>query len=348
MAQDIVFAGYCTYKGLHLVTDAQAKRLTHLNIAFGEVRNNRVDISGILAHREELERIRRSNPHLAIVLSTGGGGAGGHDTASSPGHLAGFVQSTMEAVHTLALDGIDCDWEFPRNLKEREQHIQLMAAYRRELDALQAARGRKCWLSIAAAAWDRYYEFVDIRRVAEMLDFVNLMTYDMRDAAWPTAVTGHHSNLYSPGKDSGQRYPDSIDLAVDQLVERGVPKEKIVVGAAFYSRQWTGVPDVDHGMGVPMAAHSDYGPDYTAIAEVYERDPAWTRYWDDTCKAPWLFNGETFITYDDPVSLAHKGRFVREKGIRGIMYWVHDADRTGRLFDALAQQLFPQAGDQRT
>ena len=341
MTQDTVFAGYCTYRGLHLVTEQQARQLTHLNLAFGEVRNNQVDISGILARQDELRRIRRANPRLTILLSTGGGGAGGHDTASHPDHLAAFVQSTMDAVAALDLDGIDCDWEFPRTEAERAQHLQLMQAYRHALDQYQTGRPRKCCLSIAAAAWDRYYQFVDIAKVAQVLDFVNLMTYDMRDAAWPTAVTGHHTNLFSPDTAAHQPYPDSINLAVDKLEAWGVPRSKIVIGAAFYSRMWTGVPNIQDGMGVPMDTHSDYGPDYTTIATEVEKNPAYTRYWDDVCKAPWLFDGSTFITYDDPDSMAWKARYVRDKGIRGIMYWVHDGDQTGQLFSAIHDNLFP-------
>ncbi len=31
------------------------------------------------------------------------------------------------------------------------------------------------------------------------------------------------------------------------FVSAGVPKEKIIIGAAFYSRCWKGVPDADNG-----------------------------------------------------------------------------------------------------
>ena len=47
-----------------------------------------------------------------------------------------------------------------------------------------------------------------------------------------------------------------------------------------------------------------------------------------------------FITYDDPMSMAYKARYIREKGLRGAMYWEHSSDLTGLLFNALYEGLF--------
>ena len=182
-----VFAAYCVANSLADVTPEQARKLTHLNLAFGVVKENKINIDAIRENRFYLDEIRSWNPDLVITLSTGGGGAGGHGEATRPENLEGFVQSTMDAVRELGLDGIDCDWEFPCNtghMEEKAQHVALMKAYRRELDIYEKERGRKCWLTIAAAAWDKYLRNTDVVAVAEVLDFINIMTYDIRDAAW--------------------------------------------------------------------------------------------------------------------------------------------------------------------
>ena len=54
-----------------------------------------------------------------------------------------------------------------------------------------------------------------------------------------------------------------------------------------------------------------------------------------------LFNGRSFITYDDPMSMSYKAKYVLEKGVRGIMYWEHSSDKTGMLFNAIYENLFP-------
>lgn len=342
---NLVFAAYCVAGGLADITPEQARRLTHLNIAFGVVRDNRIDASAIRQHRFYLDQLRRVNPDLQVLISTGGGGAGGHGEATSPEHLEDFVRSTMDAVREFGLDGIDCDWEFPcdsGNLAERQQHVALMRAYRRELDRYERERGgKKCWLTIAAAAWDKYLDNTDVAEVVKVLDFINLMTYDLRDRSWAENYTGHHTNLYPP-RDAF--YPDSVAGCVEKYRALGIPCDKLVIGAAFYSRRWDGVPDARHGMNQKVDTPCVYGPSYTAIRLVYERGGAYVKYWDDDAKAPWLFNGVSFITYDDPMSMAHKAAYVRQTGLRGLMYWEHSYDLTGELFNALYEGLFVDQG----
>ncbi|MDI9469796.1 MAG: glycosyl hydrolase family 18 protein [Bacillota bacterium] len=336
---DRVFLAYVTPQALQDVTDSQARRLTHLNLAFGIVVDNKIDVRRLIAMRFHLDRIRAANPDLVMCLSTGGGGAGGHGEATKPENIEGFVQSTMEAVRSLELDGIDCDWEFPCNtgvMEEKAQHVALMKRYREVLDDYAAERGRKTWLTIAAAAWDKYLLNTDIPAVTPYLDFINLMTYDIRDGAWEENYTGHHTNLYPP---QDAFYDDSIVGCVEKYMKQGVPLDKIVIGAAFYTHRWDGVPNRNNGMNQKMNTPMIYGPSYTAIRLLYEPSDDYIKYWDETAKACWLFNGTSFITYDDPVSMRYKAEYVREAGLRGIMYWEHSSDLTGELFDSLYENL---------
>lgn len=336
-----VFAAYCVANNLADVTPEQAKRLTHLNIAFGIVKDCKIDVESFRRNRFYLEEIRKNNPELQILISTGGGGAGGHGDATKPENLIGFVESTMEAVREFKLDGIDCDWEFPCNkgiMEEKQQHVELMKAYRVALDEYEKERGgKKAWLTIAAAAWDKYLRNTDVVEVTKVLDFINLMTYDIRDGAWAESYTGHHTNLYPP---KGCFYDDSIDGCVEKYHSLGIPYDKIVIGAAFYTHRWDGVPNVNNGMNQKMEEHCVYGPGYTSIYHIYEKSTEYVKYWDDDAKAPWLFNGSSFITYDDPMSMRYKAEYVREKGVRGIMYWEHSSDKTGLLFNAIYENLF--------
>ena len=44
-------------------------------------------------------------------------------------------------------------------------------------------------------------------------------------------------------------------------------------------------------------------------------------YRDPRSKAPWLYDGDTFWTYDDPVSIGAKAAFAAEQGLGGVMAW---------------------------
>lgn len=49
----------------------------------------------------------------------------------------------------------------------------------------------------------------------------------------------------------------------------------------------------------------------------------WVRYWDNTCKVPYLYNQTTnqFVTYDDKQSIDEKCKFIMNKNLAGGMIW---------------------------
>lgn len=62
----------------------------------------------------------------------------------------------------------------------------------------------------------------------------------------------------------------------------------------------------------------------------------WIRRWDNTTQTPWLFNpsNKTFISYDDPQSIAVKVKYAACKGLGGIMVWSVDEDsKNGELLN---------------
>lgn len=339
MSKPYVFAGYTVASGLPSITESQAKRLTHLNVAFGIVKDKLISVEAIEYYFRFIPRLRAYNPDLNILLSTGGGNQIGHGEATADAEsLASFVESTMDVVRKYDFDGIDCDWEFPGyygNKEEKYQHTALLTAYRNELDQYAKERGRKCWLTIAAAAGQWFLDDVEMEKIHPMLDFMNLMTYDLRGWAQPT---GHHTNLYEP---ENAPIKFSTKEGVDLMLSAGVPAQKIVIGAAFYSRRWDGVKSAEnHGLHQEAETDGGFGPNYTEIALIYEKSPSFVKYFDETAKAPWLFDGYSFISYDDPMSLHYKAEYVKAQSLGGMMYWQHTADATGTLFDAIYDGLF--------
>jgi chitinase len=119
-------------------------------------------------------------------------------------------------------------------------------------------------------------------------------------------------------------------------MDAGIPADKLVAGAAFYSKIFRDVPNGGtNGLYQVAGKRSQHGPGYDEITSKYETAPSFTKYWDNAAKACWLYDGSTFITYEDPSAIREKCKFVKERGLRGIMYWVHGADSTGVLFDTI-------------
>lgn len=330
-----LFVGYVTLRSLQSITDGQARMLTHLNLAFAPMCNGETVMSLSDRQISELARIRRANPSLAILVSTGGGGDRGHGEATkTPEGLRKLVSSTIQLVEQYHLDGIDCDWEFPGDtgiIEEKYQHTALFAAYRQQLDSLSRRDGKKYWLTTAAGAGEWYLERTEIGQSHQYLDFINLMTYDSNTDSF---VAGHHTHLYEPQHPGCPRV-QSADHNIHILYEAGVPMEKILMGIAFFSHRWDDVPNVDHGLYQVSPYKNMFGPSYTEISLKYERAMDYIKYWDDKACAPFLYNGRTFISYDDPLSVTLKCRYVLEKGMGGAFYWVHDCDAGSVLFDTM-------------
>lgn len=329
------FVGYVNKNGLSGVTNAQAKKLTHLNIAFapmvGDITFLELDKHQIF----ELNRIKNANKSLNILVSTGGGDNKGHGSATKTKEgIEKLTNSTIEIVKKYDLSGIDCDWEFPCDTgisEEKFQHTELLKVYREKLDILEKEHGKKYFLTTAAACGQWYIDSTEIEKSHKYLDFLNLMTYDLN---MNTNITGHHTSLY-PSKFLGAKETQSADYNIKLLVNLGIPIQKILMGVAFYSRRWDNVENNQNGIYQKSTLKDRFGPFYDEILLKYENKSDYIKYFDENAKAPFLFNGCSFITYDDPMSVKYKLEYVKENKMKGAFYWVHDSDKTSTLFDTM-------------
>ena len=329
------FAGYVTLPTIFSVSDTQARKLTHLNLAFAPMKDGETCMELNDRQLLEIARLRKANPKLAILVSTGGGGDRGHGEATStPEGLDRLTASTIRLVENYDLDGIDCDWEFPGDtgiLEEKYQHTALFAEYRRKLDLLSQKTGKRYWLTTAAGAGEWYLNRTEIGISHQYLDFINLMTYDSNT---DSSIAGHHTHLFE-SKVPGCPRIQSADHNIRIMAEAGVPIEKILIGVAFFSHRWDQVPDVNHGLYQPTPFKNMYGPSYTEISLKYEDKMDYIKYWDEDARAPFLYNGTTFISYDDPRSVQLKCQYALDHNMGGAFYWVHHDDAGSVLFDTI-------------
>jgi len=309
-----------------------------INIAFGLVKDDALFFEKPHVP-SEIARIHALKPELKILLSVGGWGAGGFSIMSrTPEGIAKFTASCVDAVENYGLDGIDLDWEYPTidsagidaDPSDKYNFTLLLQSLRAALDTAYPDTHKM--LTIAAGAGKYYVDAVEIPEITKVLDYISLMTYDMR-GAWSPA--GHHTALYgSP----------SADETVRLFHEAGVPKEKLMIGAAFYSRRWTNIPEGGtHGLGQKCDNPDDresgmFGPGFAKLAEAYIDKNGYTAYFDEACGASYLYSEteRTFISYDDEKSVAAKAKYASENGLYGVMYWEHSSDPSRRLMNALA------------
>jgi chitinase len=321
--------------------DIEAEKLTHINYAFAHIKDGAV--YGNLKKINILNNIKKKNTHLKTVISIGGWSADGFsDAALSDESREIFADSAIEFMIENNFDGIDLDWEYPcwdqagiiARPEDKVNFTLILKMLREKLDLLESKEGKHYILSIAIGAADEIINDMEMDVIHNYLDFINVMTYDMRGSY--TNVTGHHTNLFSPIFE-----PNGISgyKSIKKLLSCRVPKFKIILGAAFYARMWRGVEG--GGTGLNQLAESTGGNtcNYTELLNTYLHKSSFKRYWDEYSKAPYLFDGNTFISYDDEESLEYKSNYVMEKKLGGIMFWEYSLDRSHNLLAKIYEVL---------
>lgn len=326
--------GYVT-DGAALPTITPGK-LDIINFAFAHVdAQHRVvlDRATSQARLRELVALKQRNPRLKIVLSVGGWGAGGFsEAAATPATRKVFVDSALALLRDNALDGLDIDWEYPTlpgpGIAHSPDDKRNFTVLLREL---RARFGHRYWLSIAAAEGE-FAQGLDVPAIARVLDAINLMAYDFHGSLTPT--TGHHAGLQRSV--SAPQADRTAEQAVDFFLRAGVPADKLVLGVAFYGREFDDVDAANDGLYQPYRS----GGGFVSWKQIHREllaDAGYARHWDEQAQAPWLWNAQRhrFISYDDPQSLQAKAQFIRAKRLGGAMYWSHADDDDEQLLDAL-------------
>ncbi len=342
--QKPLLIGYVQSLNLAAVKAFDAKALDVINIASGHVDQGICtwQAGENMEVQTVLDQLRSINPKLKFVLSIGGLTAGGFSVATaSQESRERFANSATDLILRHKLDGIDIDWEYPgisvsaieSNPSDKENFTFFLQAIR---DALDTNR-EHMRLTIAAGGDEFFCRNTEMHKVAEICDYIQIMTYDLRGIF--SHATGHHTNLFTPQNDF---HNVSVKTAVEAYLAAGVPREKLVIGAAFYSRLWKGVPGADNGYNQNAVSIGDYGPSYDVLVDEYIGPDGhgingFKRYWDESAKAPWLYNGDQFITYDDPQSIREKVKYLKAEGLLGIMFWEYRAASKHRLTQVIRE-----------
>jgi chitinase len=273
--------------------------VTHINYAFGHVNDNfngvRIDNPSRL---KSIVNLRNKSPKLKIMLSIGGWGSGRFsEMASTDENRKKFAEDCLRVVKEFKLDGIDIDWEYPTSNAAKissspydtKNYTLMMQEIRRKI-------GKSKLLTLASASDAKY---IDFKAISSMVDFVNIMTYDMANPPF------HHAGLFRSRFTSGM----SVDEAITAHVAAGIPIERLVLGIPFYGHGRNGVGDY---------------VDYRDIVKL----SGFKSMWDAEAKAPYWENdkGEFVLTYETPESIAIKCEYLLKRGMLGAMYWDYGAD----------------------
>jgi len=273
--------------------------------------------SAFRGYFHQLKELKKRYPRLKILISLEGAAAGFANDAQ-PENRKAFVASCVDTfirgnfapgVHEPGIfDGFDIDWEYPRT-EDAANYRALLEEFRRQMRAVRPGLR----LSIAVGHSPRMMGEVDFAAIASLVDQVGVMNYDYT-GPW-AKTTGFLAPLFSDPGDP--RHSNSIEKNIADYEAAGVPAEKLLMGVPFYGYSWTGVEATNNGLfQAGRGVHTD--EPYRYIRTLIASSPV---YRDPLSRAPWLYDGKTFWTYEDPVSVRYKASFAANRHLGGVMIW---------------------------
>jgi len=246
-------------------------KLTHINYSFLTPKSD--GTFNPLNNSWKLKQIVATAHQRAVKVSISVGGWGWdaqfEELAASPQTRSAFVQNLKALVDEFQLDGVDVDWEYPDAGQSSQNFLAL-------IKELRAAMPDKL-LTTAVVSYGDEHGLGVSNESFELFDFVNIMTYD--------------------GPDHGTM--EQFEKGLSYWSERGLPREKLVMGAPFY-----GDPDMPYFKIV----QADPGAAQTDTFDYY---------------------GTTYH-YNGIPTLQTKTRIAMDKA-GGMMFWALDHDAQGEL-----------------
>jgi chitinase len=316
------------------------KKLTHIIFSFCHLRGNQltVDNNDDAETIKYLVSLKKLNPSLKVILSLGGWGGCKtcSEVFSTDSGRKEFARSVKDLCEEYRTDGVDIDWEYPaiegypgHLYTQQDKHNFTLLT-----ETLRQTLGNKYEISFAAGGFTKYLtESIEWNAVMPFVDRVNIMSYDLINGY--SRITGHHTPLYSTPQQI-----ESINNAVRYLDSLGVPKNKMVIGAAFYARIFDADTNVNNGLYQPGKFEKSVS--YKEFDRKILEDQGYTYYWDDTAQAPYMYNSSTrqLYTFDDERSMMLKTKYAIDQHLNGIMFWqLGDDNNNHDLLNAIYQAL---------
>jgi GH18 family chitinase len=258
-------------------------KLTHINYSFLTPKADGTfnPINNGWKLKQIVRDARAHNVRVSISVGGWGWDAQFEELAADATTRSVFVQNLKAFVDDYNLDGVDMDWEYPDQGQSSQNFLTLIKELRIALpDKL---------LTTAVVSYGDENGLGVPNESFELFDFANIMTYDGPD----------HGTL------------EQFERGLSYWSERGLPKEKIVMGAPFYGDP--GLPYFKIVQADPNAAQAD-------VFEYY---------------------GITYH-YNGIPTLQTKTRIAMEKA-GGMMFWALDHDAQGELslVNAIYQTAYP-------
>ncbi|CAG8071629.1 unnamed protein product [Penicillium olsonii] len=313
--------------------------LSHLIISFGYI-TQEYKITNMDGVSPDLYKIvgdlKQRNPKLKIMIALGGwtfNDPGAWQSVfptmvSSEANRKTFIDNLLGFLSEYGYDGVDFDWEYP-GADDRGGSDADGANYAKLLKELKAAisvSGRDYLVTFTSPTSYWYLRQFDLKAMADNVDWINLMAYDLH-GVWDgdNPIGNHvlaHTNL------------TGIDEALDLFWRVDVEPSSIVLGLGFYGRTFK---LKDASCWKPGCEFSDPGAkgpctdtegilSYREISQI-RKDTRGTAYLDKEAGVRYMvYNKDSWVAFDDATTFQMKIDYANKMGLSGLMIWAIDLD----------------------
>ncbi|CAN9089078.1 unnamed protein product [Alternaria alternata] len=336
-----------------------AKRLTHLLYSFADnkpdgtvfLTDSYADVekhyatdswndvgNNLYGSLKQLQILKAKNRNLKVLLSIGG-----WTYTNTNKHMDGpmataegrqrFASSCVELIRDYGFDGIDVDWEYPKDKEQGHQWLELLKEIRSQMnkyadklvhkDDSGYELKPKFLLTIASPAGENNYRNLPLREISEVTDFINLMAYDYA-GSWDKQ-TGHNSNLY-PSTSNPLSTPFNTASVLAAYNAAGVPSSKLNLGMPLYGRSFTNT----QGVGKSFDSTGE-GSFEKGIYDFKDLPVAGAQeYYDEEVGASYSYDEGigTFVSYDTVAMALKKVDYIAQQKLGGAMWWEISGDKT--------------------
>ncbi len=208
-----------------------------------------------------------------------------------------LIRELMEEADQYNLDGINIDFE---NISQEAgaDYIEFI----RELSVM--CRNNSIVLSIDNYVPTSYTAYYDREEQGTVADYLIVMAYDE-----------HHGNSEESGSVASIGF---VEDAINSILEM-VPKERVIIGIPFYTRQWKETTDKDGNVSVTSKAYGMSG------AQALLQDNGIEPKWDDETGqyyGEYEKDGATYkIWLEEEDSIKTKLKLITQADMAGIACW---------------------------
>jgi chitinase len=163
------------------------------------------------------------------------------------------------------------------------------------------------------------------------VDYVNLMTYDFREAEWEPRPAITRTSTRTRTTAAHVRRPRRARVPGRGRAARASSCSAFPSTAAPGASRPPGDGLYQRGKAAAERIQTRYGD----LADAGHA-AGWVRRWDALAQAPFLWNAERRSSSATTTRVAARQvRYIREHGLAGAMFWEYSSDPTGALLGAL-------------